>query len=477
MRTIRVLGCLAALLAVSAVTAASAAASPEFDSSAYPAEVKSKEGTVQAFNGGGVIIACAHLTTATNEEIGKVKPAEATNPTKNSATLVVHPIYTECFGTIGTGSFPVEVKTTGCNYKVHAVAPNKKEGSVDVICETGKEIENVFIGLTGCVVSVPGESGGLKRNQGLKNLEYKNEPKAGTAEQETIVGSEVSKIKSHATSSCGLVIGTAEFEAEYRAGKITEPAPGVKGAELLPPGNPATSVTKDFEAGGAKAQIAGEVGINEAHWYENHVLLAKQSGGPGEEGEPTLSWGKLTLSSTGTGAVECLTEWGGHVFNPEGGGPPPGGGMAAAGETHVEAFHAYGCTATECETTLKSKLEATGEGLGITVEGGVAKAGAWESKLTGAAPVRLKIGNKTSGSPKQIKWHLKCPKTTGGEYDKVWSGELSPELEAGTAIGSAPSKLTFNSGELEVGAEKGTVAGKLKMMGYEGGEIVTTKNP
>src|SRR5438046_95506 len=141
MRTIRLFSCLAALLAVSAVTAASAAASPEFDSSSYPAEVKAKQLNIQAFNGGGVIIACEKLTTNTNEEIGKVKPAEATNPTKNSPTLIVHPIYSVCFGTLGAGSFPVEVKTTGCNYKVHAAKPGTLEGSVDVICETGKEIE------------------------------------------------------------------------------------------------------------------------------------------------------------------------------------------------------------------------------------------------------------------------------------------------------------------------------------------------
>src|SRR2546430_6459285 len=214
MRTIRILACLAAVFAVSAVTAASASATPEFDAAIYPVEQKATQLNIQGFNGGGVVIACRNFTANTNEEIGKVGAGkEATNPKKNSPQLIVHPIYTNCRGTLAAGSFPVEVKTTGCNYRVHAAAPNKLEGTVDVVCAAGKAIENVFLGLTGCTVSV-------KEQLGLKNLEFKHEPTAGTETQEVTTGSEVANIKSKATSACGLVIGEAEFTPDYREAEL-----------------------------------------------------------------------------------------------------------------------------------------------------------------------------------------------------------------------------------------------------------------
>jgi hypothetical protein len=453
------LACLVAVFAVGAITATSAWAAPEFDSAAYPVEQKATQTNIQGFNGGGVVIACKNFTANTNEEIGKIPGNEAVNPTKNSATLIVHPIYTNCRGTVAAGSFPVTVATEGCNYKVHAAAPNKLEGTVDIVCAAGKEIVNTFVGLTGCTVNV-------KPQAGLKNVEFKNEPKAGTETQEVTTGSEVAKIKSKAASGCGLVIGTAEFEAEYREGEIE--SGGLESAKIAPPGHPAKSASKAFSTEGAKPQVAGEVGINEAHWYENHSLL-----GVGEEaGEQALLWGKLVLTDAGgaghIGSAECQTELGGRIYNPEGGGPPPGGGMAAAGAGKLVAFQAFNCVSEECKNK-GSTLTVTPEGLGVS---GLSTL-FWESKLS-AGP-SLKIGNETVGSPTQIKWKVAC---TGLAYSKSWAGELGAGLESGTAIGSAPSKLTFNSGELKVeGTKEGKVTYKLKMMGYEGGEIISTKNP
>src|SRR5207248_1544956 len=135
-------------------------------------------------------------------------------------------------------------------------------------------------------------------------------------------------IKSKATSACGLGVGELEFEGEYRQGKIGSP---IETAELEPPGHPATVVFQGF-AEATKAQEAIEVGINEPHWYENHVAIAKQSGGAGEEGTDVVSWGKLALNTVTLGVIECENEFGGDLYNPEGAGPPPGGGMAKAGE-------------------------------------------------------------------------------------------------------------------------------------------------
>src|SRR5437660_11508294 len=146
----------------------------------------------------------------------------------------------------------------------------------------------------------------------------------------------------------------------------------------------------------------------------------------------------------------------------------------------VDSFSAYDCTNVECETTLNSKESITSEGLGVAVEGGVAKSLEWEGKLVNGSPTRLKVGNLTLNSPTQIKFHILCPKTTSTEQNSKAKGELTPEIENGTSAGASPSKLSFGagSGELEIGTTKeGKVTGSLKTMGYEGGEIISSANP
>src|SRR5437899_1628055 len=131
MRMIRIFACLTATFALSALGAASASAAVEFDSPIHPAEVKSLNTNVQGFNGSGVVIACPRLAADTGEEIGKkITEGEATNPKENKPTLNVHPIYggpaasEECRGTLGIGSFQVEVRTKGCNFVTKAFKPN-----------------------------------------------------------------------------------------------------------------------------------------------------------------------------------------------------------------------------------------------------------------------------------------------------------------------------------------------------------------
>jgi hypothetical protein len=203
------------------------------------------------------------------------------------------------------------------------------------------------------------------------------------------------------------------------------------------------------------------------HFYSNGVILPEESGGPGE-GKDVISFGTLVLTSGTIGVITCLHEYGGDVYNSVGGG---------AGEGKIDAFVAYDCTNEVCETTLKSKQELLPEGL--------EKFGEWETKLTEvvAGKIRLKWGNSTSGSPTQIKFLISCPENPVEKLGKIATkskGELSPLTETGTAIGSAPSKLHFEkeAGELEIEAKKeGKVEGTLKTMGYEGGELISTKNP
>jgi hypothetical protein len=206
----------------------------------------------------------------------------------------------------------------------------------------------------------------------------------------------------------------------------------------------------------------------EPHFYSNHVGLPAESGGPGAEGKDFLAWGRLTLITKTLSPLTCFTEWGGDAYNPEG----PSG--AAPGEAKVDAFAAYDCTEETCEAALNSKMELITEGLN--------KFGEWEAKL--AEPelgiIRLKIGNKTPGSPTQIKFLISCPNTGLGEVKAPAKGELTPKIKNGTLIGSAPSKGEFGagSGELEIiSTTEGTVTGNLKVMGFAEGEIITTSNP
>ena len=53
-------------------------------------------------------------------------------------------------------------------------------------------------------------------------------------------------------------------------------------------------------------------------------------------------------------------------------------------------------------------------------------------------------------------------------------------MKNGTSIGASPSKVEFKvpeSGELESSIGGGVYRGKLKLMGYEGQDLITVKNP
>jgi len=479
MRAMKILASVVVIVALSAIMAAQAAASPEFDAEKFPVKVEGVQLNNQGFGDSLAAIAanCENATAKTEEEA-------VPNPGANSATLRIHPTYglpkpTKCVLTLlGVTSGESVVNSEGCQYVFHAAPPGSATGTTDVSC--GKQaatptpgnckitsvagaaceikIEAQF--LAGCVVSVGPQVG-------LKNVEYKNEP-AG----EEKLGAEVTGIKTNIASGCG--VGKTETTSEYREGEVVEGK-----AKLAPKGKPAL-----FQAKGKFGVEADpvEVGINEAHWYENKVPLGAQSGEPGAEGNDIIGWGKVTLASTEVGTSVCEVIMGGDVFDPGGAGPSAPFGNAPAGGLKVDAFHPFDCeekVGEICETTQNSKLSVEAEGLGTTSTSQLE----WEGKLQGP-PVRAKLGNKTGGSPTQIKLHFVCPKTTGTEYNAKWTGALEPELEQGTSIGAAPSKLQFNLGSLEaartqptVGTEEGKVSNNMKMMGFESQAVISTKNP
>ena len=65
----------------------------------------------------------------------------------------------------------------------------------------------------------------------------------------------------------------------------------------------------------------------------------------------------------------------------------------------------------------------------------------------------------------------------GGESNVEFHGALKPSIQAGTAIGAAPAKLEFDagSGSLASAEGPGAVTAHLKLMGFEGGEIIRAK--
>jgi hypothetical protein len=201
------------------------------------------------------------------------------------------------------------------------------------------------------------------------------------------------------------------------------------------------------------------------HFYSNKVILPEESGEPGAEGKDIISWGTLTLQTKTVGVITCLNEFAGDAYNPVGGG---------AGEGKIDGYVAYDCKNELCESAFASKQEIIPEGL--------EKFGEWETKLTEAVvgQPRLKTGNSTLNSPTQIKFLIKCPPAGLGEINTKSKGELNPLVQNGTSIGLAPSKVVFDaaSGELEIAnVKEGKAEGSLKVMGYEGSELISSKNP
>jgi hypothetical protein len=193
------------------------------------------------------------------------------------------------------------------------------------------------------------------------------------------------------------------------------------------------------------------------HQYKNGTIT------PEGEKVPQLAWGTLTLENLNAGLIKCHNIFGGTGENPVGGG-------AAQGE--LEGYSAYSCESETCEASGK-KVEVYPLGLDNPI------LGYWEIHVVEepAGTFKLKVGNKVSGSPKQIKFDIRC---TGLLEATEFHGELFPNTKNGTSIGASPSTVTFSkaaSGELESLIGTGTVSGKVKQMGYEAQDLLQVKNP
>jgi hypothetical protein len=216
-RIVRVTAAIALGVALIAATA-SAAGAYQFKAASYPVIDRANSATLHGFEITGAVSVCRKATFKTGEE-------GAPNPTAAVETLVVHPIYSECEVSIA-GTFKAKVITTGCNYDFHAAQPSTKGGSVDIACASGKQIEVVVEGLSGCVISVGTQTG-------IKAVEYVNE--SGKVK----VNAEATGIKYKASSACGIALEGSN--AKYRAGEFVG---GV--AKLAPEGHPASALSAGF---------------------------------------------------------------------------------------------------------------------------------------------------------------------------------------------------------------------------------------
>jgi len=198
MQRIRLIGlALVAMFALS-VTAASAASAHGFKAEKYPYTVKARATDPQGFQISGSVSVCQKATLEGKETTG-------------SETLEVHPKYEQCEVELA-GTFKAKVNTEGCNYLFHAATPGTPEGSVDLVCQTGKEIEVEVEGIEGgCSIKIPGQTG-------LKTVEYVNEGAGSSAKTKT--NADVTGITWSATGACGLK-ESAGANGEYREGKLS----------------------------------------------------------------------------------------------------------------------------------------------------------------------------------------------------------------------------------------------------------------
>jgi hypothetical protein len=250
-----------------------------------------------------------------------------------------------------------------------------------------------------------------------------------------------------------------------------------------------TNMSKKLLIGLAPLLVTASIAVMPAvaqaapHYYKNLALL--------EEGTklPYISWGTLSLSSA-AGSVECENAVAGYVENPTGGG---------AGKENDEAFDAYNCKSEACE--------GAGGKIGVIFEnenepGPVVQIN-WPGELTEAVKgtirlnstnVRVFVRCQFAHIP-PIEEEVKSGPLTGltqrttVEFiapgasactTEPGKGNSQPKTENGSSTGK-PGKTAFGagSGELECGAAagKGKTEGKLKTMGYNESELLSTKNP
>lgn len=215
-----ILACSVACFFGASVASASAA---HFKAAEYPAEVEAKQLNDQGFQITGAVSVCKKA-----KFLGTLA--------EEATTLSVHPTYSECTVELA-GTHAAKVKTEGCNLVFAAVPPETPEGTVSIACEAGKAIEVEVEGITGCIITIPGQ-------EGLKSIE------TGNASGAVHVNANVTGLAWSSTAACSLAESSGT-NGIYREGKLSaggEPELGEGFAEALTSGyKPGTSEKLNLE--------------------------------------------------------------------------------------------------------------------------------------------------------------------------------------------------------------------------------------
>ena len=223
MNRLRISIILAASVACVFAASAASASAAHYKAAEYPAEVEAKQLNGQGFQITGAVSVCKNA-----KFLGSL-PEEST-------TLTLHPTYSECTVELA-GTHAAKVNTEGCNLQFAAAPPDTAEGTVSVVCEEGKAIEVEVEGITGCVITIPGQVG-------LKTIENKNA--AGGVH----VNADATGLAWSSTAACSLAESSGT-NGIYREGKLNaseEPELGTGFAEALTSAfKPGTSETLSLE--------------------------------------------------------------------------------------------------------------------------------------------------------------------------------------------------------------------------------------
>jgi hypothetical protein len=408
MKTVKLAGGIGLALVAALVISATAAASTgwQFKAATYPVTSSSTNTNPHGFEIAGATSVCKNAAFKSGEE-------GAPNPAGPQTTLEVHPVYTNCEILLG-GVAKAIVTTTGCNYVFHVATPGTKEGTTDIKCTGGHQIEVVDEGIPGCKIIVPEQTG-------LKGIDYVNHQPTET------VNAEVGNITYKVESICGLGI-SGGTEGKYREGEVGPPP------KLAAPGKPASAASEGKTSLSEPDLVSVSQGAGNpsaVHWQLNGKKLALGTV------QPTIAWGTLTLASS-AGNITCKTAQAGNDANQ----------ASTEARSEVVTLATYECKPTGGECTAPAEVRASGFNLNpggwgsfMMEEGGIELEEAFRSEVQTPPANQIKVAvectqNKEPELPNVV--FVTGPKTTGPE------GTSTPLWLNGTTA-TRPSEVSFDT--------------------------------
>jgi hypothetical protein len=414
MKTVKRAGGIGLVLVAALVISATAAASTgwQFKAATYPVTSSSTNTNPHGFEIAGATSVCKNAAFKTGEE-------GAPNPAGPQTTLEVHPVYTNCEILLG-GVAKAIVNTTGCNYVFHVATPATKEGTTDIKCTGGHQIEVVDEGIPGCKIIVPEQTG-------IKGIEYVNHQPTET------VNADVGNITYKVESICGLGI-SGGTEGKYREGEVGPPP------KLAAPGKPASAASEGKTSLSEPDLVSVSQGAGNpsaVHWQSNGTKLAVGTS------TSTVGWGTLTLASSAgsAGSVTCKTAQAGNVVNE----------ASTEARSETVALTAYECKPTggECAAPEGAPRES----------GSNLDPGTWPSFMMEEGGIELEEHFRSEGGnppASQIQLAVECVNPQNGKAElpnEIFApGTVTPAWLNGSSP-TKPSEVSFEASSGSLSAE------------------------